>query len=465
MEYDDFSLAAAEAYARNMDSDFGGTEILSPLTYIYGTAKPVGSRRFIFVLTDGEVSNTNDVIKLAQDNANNTKVFSVGIGQGASTALVQGIARVSGGMSEMVRDSGDQMNSKVIGLMEAAMLPSMDSINLEWSATGGSVEMKVPKDIPLSAYKGRVMSQYAVFRRSGTLSGRAVLAAIWAQRTVRFDEQFLIPYDKFSARYDPIPLHRLAAKAKLTELVDKYRTSNDQSVRDEAVLLSIATGVVCEFTALVAIDQSGQTVNNPSGGPLFINIGRPSLYTTMSPPFLPFIGGFAGLPGSVGRIPAAPPGGLNRFRPPMVGTTTPPSSVIRFFPTFAMMTTTRAQPTTTTVASSSMDAIVQLQSATGKWRLDDDLIQAIGSRRITTVANARQRVSSAIRNIIGVTQPVNDDTVATAMALATLQSQYASKEDQWKLLAVKAKQYLATQSGFSSDIITANVLARVMLEL
>lgn len=50
--------------------------------------------RNVIVLTDGQVFNTAEVLSevKSQNRVNGTKYFSVGIGQGASAALVKGIA-------------------------------------------------------------------------------------------------------------------------------------------------------------------------------------------------------------------------------------------------------------------------------------------------------------------------------------------------------------------------------------
>ena len=76
-----------------MKADMGGTNILSPLNSIF--KKPIikGFPRILFLLTDGEVSDTDQVINLVRQNKKNTRVFTVGIGSGASPALIKGCAK------------------------------------------------------------------------------------------------------------------------------------------------------------------------------------------------------------------------------------------------------------------------------------------------------------------------------------------------------------------------------------
>ena len=321
VDYTDANVATAVNYSNTMEANMGGTEIYSPLYYVFTQTVPPGSNRVILLLTDGEVTNTEDVISLAQYYAFNTRIFSIGIGQGASTALVNGVARVTGGMAELVRDSGDDLEEKVIRLLEASVLPLAGSLpQLQWSVSGGTIEMKAPETMTLAAYMGRAMMQFAVIRRTGDLSGRVSLSSMVIGQPQVFEQQFAVPGWVYSPDSETAPLHRLAAKGRLVDLEDEYRETRDPSVKAEAINLSIATGVVCEFTALVAID------GRKSQRPTFINIergnanqpqlpqappivppGPPLPIVPPGPPGQPGPVGLPGRPGQTGQPGPAPP--------------------------------------------------------------------------------------------------------------------------------------------------------------
>ena len=56
--------------------------------------KALGYSRNVFVLTDGQVSNLDQITNLIARNARDTRVFALGIGDQVSHALVKGLAKV-----------------------------------------------------------------------------------------------------------------------------------------------------------------------------------------------------------------------------------------------------------------------------------------------------------------------------------------------------------------------------------
>jgi uncharacterized protein with von Willebrand factor type A (vWA) domain len=102
--YNDINLQAASHFVAMLRAD-NSTELLEPLQHIYSSQPLEGYPRQIFVLTDGEVSNSQQVINLTQQNAHLARVFSFGIGSSVSRTLVEGIAKAGGGEAEFVVDN------------------------------------------------------------------------------------------------------------------------------------------------------------------------------------------------------------------------------------------------------------------------------------------------------------------------------------------------------------------------
>lgn len=67
------TLAVACEYIRQMRADMGGTNILAPLSWILRQPLYRGHPRLLFLLTDGAVSNTGNVIELVRSRARFTR--------------------------------------------------------------------------------------------------------------------------------------------------------------------------------------------------------------------------------------------------------------------------------------------------------------------------------------------------------------------------------------------------------
>jgi len=93
MKYDDNTLLKAKEHVQSMEANYGGTDIYEPLGAIFEQSNKPGYLRQIFVLTDGEVSNSASVVELVKRNSSQGRVFALGLGAGASRHLVKGIAR------------------------------------------------------------------------------------------------------------------------------------------------------------------------------------------------------------------------------------------------------------------------------------------------------------------------------------------------------------------------------------
>lgn len=111
--YDDETLRMATQHISQITANLGGTEIYQPLDYLFKLQKIPGYTRQIFVLTDGQVTNTEQVISLVQKNNTSSRVFALGIGNSVSHHLVEGMARAGKGTSAFAI-SGERLEKKVL---------------------------------------------------------------------------------------------------------------------------------------------------------------------------------------------------------------------------------------------------------------------------------------------------------------------------------------------------------------
>jgi len=133
--YNDQTLAEAKAHVDQMEANFGGTEILEPLRDIFSQKQTSTTHyRQVFLLTDGGVSNSAQVIDLVAQEAGpkKTRIFTLGIGPSASRHLVKGVARAGQGTAIFAAGSNDDLRPKVMALLKNAMQPAFANIQVDW---------------------------------------------------------------------------------------------------------------------------------------------------------------------------------------------------------------------------------------------------------------------------------------------------------------------------------------------
>uniref|UniRef100_A0A3B4DFL0 VIT domain-containing protein n=1 Tax=Pygocentrus nattereri TaxID=42514 RepID=A0A3B4DFL0_PYGNA len=136
VEYTQETMDQAVKRVKEMQSDMGGTEILQPLKHIYSQQCIPKQPRQVFMFTDGEVWNTKEVLSLVRTNAESHRCFSFGIGEGASTALITGMAQEGCGHAQFITGT-DRMQPKVMQSLRYALQPAVVDISEEWAVPVG----------------------------------------------------------------------------------------------------------------------------------------------------------------------------------------------------------------------------------------------------------------------------------------------------------------------------------------
>lgn len=163
------TLQKAREFIDSTSANMNGTEILRPLRDILESPCESGYYKQVFVITDGGVTNTDQVISLAEKHAATCRIFTYGIGSGASTALVDGLARASSGSSSYVKSGDKELGEKVARDLAKALEPAIKIKSVRWSGEGFSEISGTPTKLP-PVFAGQSLVLYALGTTVGTPS-------------------------------------------------------------------------------------------------------------------------------------------------------------------------------------------------------------------------------------------------------------------------------------------------------
>ena len=131
--YSQSTLDQAVKHVESISADMGGTEMFEPI-------KEVLERRYkdiplaVMLLTDGEVWDQESLFLYLNKEIIEAKapirVFTLGVGNGVSHALIEGVAKAGNGFSQSVGE-GEKMEGKVVRMLKGALTPHVLDYTME----------------------------------------------------------------------------------------------------------------------------------------------------------------------------------------------------------------------------------------------------------------------------------------------------------------------------------------------
>ncbi|CAD8214664.1 unnamed protein product [Paramecium octaurelia] len=167
--YSQGSLETAINHVQNMDANLGGTCIIEPLKEMvynknYGISK--NTTLNVFLLTDGE-DDADPIIDLVQkNNLAQTRIYTLGIGEGCSQYLIRRVAEVGNGKHQIVSDKED-ISEKIIDLLEDSLTPYLEAFTLESNITNIASIIPNPNSI-VSLKKNQELTIQILFSKQET---------------------------------------------------------------------------------------------------------------------------------------------------------------------------------------------------------------------------------------------------------------------------------------------------------
>ncbi|MEV4834027.1 VIT domain-containing protein [Nonomuraea sp. NPDC049486] len=223
----------------------GGTELLEPLRRAIGLLDgEQGRERVLVLVTDGQVGNEDHILELTGGALSAMRVHTVGIDRAVNAGFLGRLAGLGAGRSELV-ESEDRLDAAMEQIHRRIGAPMVTDLSLkDLDVEPGTVTRlgSIFPGVPLRVY-GRCRGGSSVTVR-GLASG-----APWEER---------VP----GTVADSPALRAVWARAHLRELEDRY-AMGERELEREIVRVSLEHGVLCRFTAYVAVDSRPAAEGGP----------------------------------------------------------------------------------------------------------------------------------------------------------------------------------------------------------
>ncbi|KAJ0011667.1 hypothetical protein NQD34_012642 [Periophthalmus magnuspinnatus] len=166
----DVTLMQANEYVQRMKADMRGTNLLGVLSWLYQQPMQRSCPRQIFIITDGTISSVSKILELVRRNTCSGRCFGLGLGPRACRRLLQGVSRLTGGLTEYLDDE-ERLQPKLIKSLKKAFEPVLTDVRIDWYLPENIEALLSPYEIP-PLYPGNCLIGYCTLYDTTNLKSK-----------------------------------------------------------------------------------------------------------------------------------------------------------------------------------------------------------------------------------------------------------------------------------------------------
>jgi hypothetical protein len=265
------------------NGDMGGTELYNCLEDCldYNLKKfkidaksvscPKSYENVIVVLTDGEVISNNEIFNMvtSKNAANNTRIFSIGLGDGASKQFIKGISDLTYGDYMMVGDHGDLLVpiKKIISVINKQFYRDVKIISKSVDNIVSIHNTNINALYPGKTYS--IVLKIESENIDKFNSGEMVISGIdpidrgqekiWNIRLTNMSDDYFNNY--FDNYFDYSILKKIYSNELIKNLTkslefDLLDMKQKSDIKNQIIKLSIQDNIMNEYTSFVLVDKS-----------------------------------------------------------------------------------------------------------------------------------------------------------------------------------------------------------------
>ncbi len=231
----------------------GGTEMLSGIRAALADPPTDGRRRYVCFLTDGFIGNEDEILAaIAQERAASTHLFSFGVGSSVNRFLLDEMARVGHGASQVIL-LDDAPQPQIARFFRQLVTPMWSDVVIELPGLG-TTELTPSTGGDLFAGQPLVFAA----RYRGAARGAVRVLAKVDGKVVTLQQTMTLP----ATGGDGALLGRLWARQRIRELMAAQRLGDDKAIAT-ITDLALAHALASPYTSFVAIDDLPRTPGQP----------------------------------------------------------------------------------------------------------------------------------------------------------------------------------------------------------
>jgi Ca-activated chloride channel family protein len=266
----------------------GGTELLAPLHQGLTLLRPGGRGRdrVLVLVTDGQVGNEDQILQDVTPLIGGTRLHTIGIDRAVNAGFLGRLAALGAGRCELV-ESEDRLDEAMEHIHRRIGAPVVTDLTVTADGLTLLDDTRSPARLP-GLYPGVPLVVSGRYAGAGT-------GSITVTGRTRDDRPFsaTVPVQR---REEPA-IAAQWARARLRDLEDRY-AAGEHDLEPSIVATSLRFGVLCRFTAYVAVDSrvvndDGETrrvtqpVELPSGWAAPGDVPPPMLFAGSAAPLPP----------------------------------------------------------------------------------------------------------------------------------------------------------------------------------
>ena len=235
----------------------GGTEMLRPLQAALALLDDSYQmrRQSVVLVTDGQVANEDEIAGEVRREAGGASIQAVGIDQAVNSGFLNRLTDATGGRCELV-ESEDRLDEAMSRIHRTIASPVVTELSMAMSDGEGTLEAVAPDPLP-DLFEGVPVR---IFGRRSAGSGAALTLSGALSDGTTWRETLPMRETESGA------IATVWARQRVRDLEDRYRArrhgdAERETLEEEIVETSLAHGVMCRFTAFVAVDDSEETVD------------------------------------------------------------------------------------------------------------------------------------------------------------------------------------------------------------